>query len=402
MSDTVSQTVQVTLPEMGESVAEGSIVEWRKRVGDFVAEGDALVDVTTDKVDVEVPATASGVIAQILAAAGDTVAVGAVLAEIDTSRSNGHAAGAASNGAPAAAVDSVPVVVTLPEMGESVTEGSVVEVRRAVGDWVEEGDVLIEVTTDKVDVEVPAPSAGRVVRIDVKAGDTVSVGAALLELDAGGAAPTKSAAPKTAAPPRPAPTAEPAAPARSDAPADPQARRIARKLDVDLALVRGSGPDGLILRYDVVSQAERARRRPAAVATQQTAFPIPAGANVTPLRGPAAALTSYMDQSLTIPTATSFRTLAVDVLEARRAELNAALRAAGRSEKISFTHLIAYALVSAAHEMPFVTYSFRRDENGAPLRVEPGIHLGLAVDSERKDGSRFLVVPVIKNAAALD
>ena len=84
--------VKVTLPEMGESVTEGSIVEWRKRVGDFVAEGDALVDVTTDKVDVEVPATACGVITQILGGEGDTVSVGAVLAEIDTSKSNGQAA----------------------------------------------------------------------------------------------------------------------------------------------------------------------------------------------------------------------------------------------------------------------------------------------------------------------
>ncbi len=127
---------------------------------------------------------------------------------------------------------------------------------------------------------------------------------------------------------------------------------------------------------------------------------MPAGANLTPLKGPAAALTGYMEQSLTIPTATSFRTLAVDVMDARRKELNNAIKIAGRSEKISFTHIVAYALVRAAHELPFITYSFRRDEKGAPLRVEPGVHLGLAVDAERKDGSRFLVVPVIKNADA--
>ncbi|MGA8839052.1 MAG: multifunctional oxoglutarate decarboxylase/oxoglutarate dehydrogenase thiamine pyrophosphate-binding subunit/dihydrolipoyllysine-residue succinyltransferase subunit, partial [Candidatus Aquilonibacter sp.] len=125
-------------------------------------------------------------------------------------------------------------------------------------------------------------------------------------------------------------------------------------------------------------------------------------AKLTPLKGPAAALTGYMEQSLTIPTATSFRTLPVDVLDARRKELNNAIKAAGRSEKISFTHLVAYALVRAASEMPFITYSFRRDESGAPQRLEPGIHLGLAVDSERKDGTRFLIVPVIKNADALD
>ncbi len=123
---------------------------------------------------------------------------------------------------------------------------------------------------------------------------------------------------------------------------------------------------------------------------------------MTPLRGPAAALTGYMEQSLTIPTATSFRGIAVDVLDARRKELNGAVKAAGRNERISFTHLIAYALVLAAREMPFITYSFRRDEDGKPARLEPGIHLGLAVDSERKDGSRFLVVPVIRDAGSLD
>ncbi|MGB8520312.1 MAG: multifunctional oxoglutarate decarboxylase/oxoglutarate dehydrogenase thiamine pyrophosphate-binding subunit/dihydrolipoyllysine-residue succinyltransferase subunit, partial [Candidatus Tumulicola sp.] len=159
------------------------------------------------------------------------------------------------------------------------------------------------------------------------------------------------------------------------------------------------GPDGLILRGDVVGQAEAAKRRHDATSS---AGPIPAGATLAPLKGPAAALAGYMEQSLTIPTATSFRALAVDVLDARRKELNGAIKAAGRQEKVSFTHVVAFGLVRAAREMPFITHSFRRDEKGAPARLEPGIHLGLAVDSERKDGSRFLVVPVIKNAAALD
>ena len=109
-----------------------------------------------------------------------------------------------------------------------------------------------------------------------------------------------------------------------------------------------------------------------------------------------------MEQSLAIPTATSFRTIGVDVLEARRNELNGALRAAGRTEKVSFTHLVAYAMVRAARELPFITYSFRRDDRGEPSRVESGIHLGLAVDSQRKDGTRFLIVPVIRNAGDLD
>ncbi len=177
---------------------------------------------------------------------------------------------------------------------------------------------------------------------------------------------------------------------------------MARRLDVDLARIRGSGPNGLILRGDVIAQAESAKRRPLADGASPSAAPIPAGASVTPLKGPAAALVGYMEQSLTIPTATSFRALAVDVLDARRKELNGAIKAAGRSEKVSFTHVVAFALVRAARDLPFITYSFRRDQKGSPSRLEPGIHLGLAVDSERKDGTRFLVVPVIKDAALLD
>ncbi|MGH7736910.1 MAG: multifunctional oxoglutarate decarboxylase/oxoglutarate dehydrogenase thiamine pyrophosphate-binding subunit/dihydrolipoyllysine-residue succinyltransferase subunit, partial [Candidatus Tyrphobacter sp.] len=130
--------------------------------------------------------------------------------------------------------------------------------------------------------------------------------------------------------------------------------------------------------------------------------PLPAGAVVTPLRGPAAALAAYMDASLTIPTATSFRTVAVETLDARRREINAGLRQAGRTEKVSFTHLVAFALVRAAREQPAIARSFRRGERGEPQIVQSGIHLGLAVDMERKDGTRFLVVPVIKSADALD
>ena len=187
---------------------------------------------------------------------------------------------------------------------------------------------------------------------------------------------------------------------RAEASPTSPARRMAARLDVDLARVRGSGPDGLILRSDVIAQAESARRVSVAAAGDCRS---PPGAKVTRLRGPAAALTGYMEQSLTIPTATSFRTLSVDVLDARRKELNGAIKAAGRNERVSFTHLIAYALVRAAHELPVITSSFRRDDEGyRRARSSRAINLGLAVDTERKDGTRFLVVPVIKDADALD
>ncbi|MGB6060503.1 MAG: multifunctional oxoglutarate decarboxylase/oxoglutarate dehydrogenase thiamine pyrophosphate-binding subunit/dihydrolipoyllysine-residue succinyltransferase subunit [Candidatus Aquilonibacter sp.] len=412
--------VKVTLPEMGESVTEGSIVEWRKRVGDAVNEGDTLVDVTTDKVDVEVPATAAGVITQLFGKEGDTVAVGATLAEIDPSK-NGNgtapaaAAAAKTNGKAPAKTEPKIVAVTLPEMGESVTEGSIVEFRVKPGQSVNEGDTIVDVTTDKVDVEVPATASGIVTQLFGKAGDTIAVGAKLAEIDANA---TASASAPASSAPKAADVVIPSVASKAsvvegrgtggEVTASHQARRVANKLELDLSSIHGSGPNGLILRSDVATQANGARRlghaevQPAGLPRSTPLPPPPAGAKLTPLKGPAAALTGYMEQSLTIPTATSFRTLPVDVLDARRKELNNAIKAAGRSEKISFTHLVAYALVRAASEMPFITYSFRRDESGAPQRLEPGIHLGLAVDSERKDGTRFLIVPVIKNADALD
>jgi len=297
------------------------------------------------------------------------------------------------------ALEQTLVSVTLPEMGESVTEGAIVEWRKGTGDFVAEGDPLVDVTTDKVDVEVPAPASGVVTRILAREGESVAVGAPLAEIDTSKQGEQRAVAPgRTSAPvPKPSPAA--ARLADGNGLADAPARRIARRLGVDLALVRGSGPNGLILRSDVLSQAESGRR---SVAAAPPGPPIPDGAALVPLKGPPAALAGYMEQSLSIPTATSFRSIPVDVLDARRRELNGGVRASGRTDRISFTHLIAYALVRAAHEMPVITHSFRRDASGAPARLEPGIHLGLAVDTERKDGTRSLVVPVIRNADMLD
>ncbi len=185
------------------------------------------------------------------------------------------------------------------------------------------------------------------------------------------------------------------------------ARRLADRYHLDLSGLKGTGPEGLILREDVeaamaAGTLRAANGKPAAAngAAGVAAPPVAAGTKVVEIKGASATLAGYMDQSLTIPTATSFRTLTVGTLEARRAELNAALKAANRPEKISFTHIIAFALVQAAREQPGMTHAFRR-EGGKPQRIDAGIHLGLAVDAQRKDGSRFLVVPVIKDAASL-
>jgi len=322
------------------------------------------------------------------------------------------------------------VKVALPEMGESVTEGSIVEWRKKVGQWVEEGETLVDVTTDKVDVEVPSTVAGVITAIHGDEGATIAVGAVLVEIDTTAAKPegAASATPATAAPASAKPAGEPTLVTPSSygaagslgAPpqtagsngngsavglASHKAQLVAQRFHLDLGSIKGTGPNGLILREDVdrALAAGTLKAVPnGSVAPAAVSFPTPsAQAKIVELKGAVGTLAGYMDQSLSIPTATSFRTLTVGTLEGRRAELNAALKTAARAEKVSFTHVIAYALVRAAAEMPGMTVAFRR-ENGKPQRVEAGISLGLAVDSQRKDGSRFLVVPVIKNADALD
>jgi 2-oxoglutarate dehydrogenase E1 component len=321
-------------------------------------------------------------------------------------------------------------------MGESVTEGTVVEWRKKVGEQVAEGETIADVTTDKVDVEIPSPAVGTVSRILVEVGETAQVGAVLAELAVGpneasggdgasaqalqppaapGASNGQEPAAITAAPvegpaeatrsrdateasPTAVPGAAPAttppqqAPERPEVTASPLARRAAALNGVDLAQVQGTGPGGLVRKDDVAAAATQPKQQ-----AQPQAAPLPDDAQ--PLRGPAAALAAAMEQSREIPTATSFRSIAVDVLDARRRELNAAIKSAGRPEKVSFTHLIGHAIARAALDVPNMSAHFQRDQDGKPFKVNPGVHLGLAVDTSRKDGSRFLVVPVIKDAA---
>ena len=177
------------------------------------------------------------------------------------------------------------VRVALPEMGESVTEGSVVEWRKNVGDFVAEGDPLVEVTTDKVDVEVPATASGVVTQILAREGETVAVGSALAEIDTSKSAATPTVSPgdgeRRCRAGKAVACAHCAAGCRSGAGiADPPARRIARQLDVDLNRVRGSGPNGLIFRSDVLARSESARRAPTAPGPPLP--PIPPNAQAAP------------------------------------------------------------------------------------------------------------------------
>ncbi len=397
----VNTTVQVTLPAMGESVREGTVLEWHKQEGEPVEAEETLVEVSTDKVDAEVAAPASGTLVKIHAPAGETVAVGAVLAEIATNGSTPAAPAesgvdderrTADDDRPAAG-DSELVDVVAPAGGESVQEGTILEWAVQVGDAVEEGQTLVELSTDKVDMELPAPVSGTIVEILAGAGDTVSVGHTLARMRPGGADGSANGASAQRQPERsPAPASAPQPGEPGDAAdgngrhASPVARRVAAAAGVDISAVAGSGRAGRVTKADVL--AAKAAPAPAAAAERQRA---PAGS--TELKGGAAMLARYMDQSREIPTATSLRTMTVTVMDARREELKSA------GHRISFTHLIAYAIARAATEqMPVMAHHYALID-GKPHRIDDGaVNLGIAVDVEKKDGSRTLMVPVIRDA----
>src|SRR5205807_4967341 len=302
--------------------------------------------------------------------------------------------------------------VTLPEMGESVTEGTVAKWLKQPGDSVREGEALVEVTTDKVDAEIPAPASGKLLKILAEAGQTITVGAPLAEIEVGtdgDKTPTQpspaSGGGKTTAPAPSPPSGE----GKSTAPASPApnggqaatkveitegAELLARAKGIDLATVKGSGPGGSIRRRDVAEAIDRQQAATQQAATQQAPTPPSPAQSPTgsiPLRGAAAALVKYMEESREVPTATSFRTVRVDLLDQRRRQLNQAIQKAGRPEKISYTHLIAFAIVRAVKDVPSMAITFDRVE-GTPARVARGVHLGLAVDVQRQDGSRTLLV----------
>ncbi len=383
---TIGAPIKIVLPVLGESVTEGTVIEWKKAVGDTVEEGETLLELTTDKVDVEIPAPVSGILTAISAEVGSAVEVGQLLGEMQP---GGAVATGAAPAAPAAAPPAATLVpIQLPDM-ESVTEGTVVEWKKAVGEAVTQDEIIVEVSTDKVDLEVPSPAAGILAEITVANGETFAVANPLGQVAAGVAAGGTPAA-TPAAPSTSAAAPAKAAPIR-DVRASPIARRVAHETGVDLATVTGTGPGGFIRRSDVQHVGM----------SSGLADPAPpAGEELERLIGPAAALADYMDESRSIPTATTFRTISVQMLDAERKRLNEALAVAGAG-KLSFTHIIAWAVVRAVERTPVMTTAFARAD-GKPHKIpRDTVNLGIAVDVERKDGSRSLLVPVIRDCAGL-
>ena len=447
----------VTMPALGESVTEGTVTTWLKQVGDTVELDEPIVEVSTDKVDSEVPSPVAGVLLEILVPEDETVEVGTEIARIGDASEASAAPAAAPAAAPveapaapaaapvetAAAPASAPAQgteVRMPALGESVTEGTVTTWLKSVGDAVDADEPLLEVSTDKVDSEVPSPVAGFLAEIRVPEDETVEVGTvvAIISSSAPSAAPvaeaTAPAAPVT--PAAPAAPAAPATPAASAAPVDPFpnastlaqtasaapvvetpvavtgsayvtpiVRKLARELGVDLASVSGTGVGGRVRREDIEAAAAAARAAVAApAAPAASAAPAAAQANAvrepSPLRGTTEKM-SRLRQTIARRMVESLQTAAqlTTVIEVDVTKI-AALRArskdaflAKHGTKLTFLPFFVKAATEALAYHPKINATIN-DKEVTYFDYE---HVGIAVDTPRG-----LLVPVIKNAGDKD
>ncbi|WAH97880.1 2-oxoglutarate dehydrogenase, E2 component, dihydrolipoamide succinyltransferase [Arthrobacter sp. MMS18-M83] len=445
----------VNLPALGESVTEGTVTRWLKQVGDRVEVDEPLLEVSTDKVDTEIPSPIAGIIEEILVAEDETAEVGAPLVRIG-SGSNGAAAPAAAPVAeapaapaaePAAASAAAPAAasghdVTLPALGESVTEGTVTRWLKAVGDTVEVDEPLLEVSTDKVDTEIPSPVAGTLLEIRVNEDDTAEVGSVLAVIGSGApaaAAPAPEAAPAPAAaapaaapasaapapvveavpaaapaaPPAPAPVAESAA-AAAPAPVTtesgyvtPLVRKLANQNGVDITTVTGTGVGGRIRKQDVLAAAEAKKAAAAAPAPASAAPAAPSKPAAAPvvassLRGTVEkaprirqVIARRMRESLETSTQLT-QVHEVDMTKIAKLRLKAkGSFEAQNGVKLTFLPFIAKAVAEALKQHPKLNAAY--DEAKQEITYHNAEHLAIAVDTDKG-----LLVPVISDAGNLN
>lgn len=468
----------VQMPALGESVTEGTVTRWLKQEGDTVELDEPLVEVSTDKVDTEIPSPAAGVLTKIVAQEDDTVEVGGELAVIGDedggSQEPSRQEPQAQSGPPAqpeaqpepepqpqaqpepqpaqqssGGGDATPVL--MPELGESVTEGTVTRWLKKVGDSVQVDDALVEVSTDKVDTEIPSPVAGVLISITAEEDATVPVGGELARIGSGSeaaapAAPQPPPAPKAEPKPEPAPQPQPqpqaqpkpeptpapapqpkaapepkAQPAQAQ-PADasgdgtpyvtPLVRKLAAENNIDLSSVTGTGVGGRIRKQDVLAAAERkqqADKAPAAAAAPTPAAGEARKAAPAPTPAPALAhlrgttqkasrirqITANKTRESLQATAQLTQTHEVDMtrLVGLRARAKAAF-AEREGVNLTFLPFIARAVIDALKIHPNVNASY--NEETKEITYFDAEHLGFAVDTEQG-----LLSPVVHNAGDL-
>ena len=412
---------EVVMPQMGESITEGTITKWLKKPGDSVQRDEPLFEISTDKVDAEIPSPAAGTLKEIKIAEGTTVQINTVVCTIE----EGAAASAASSkaetaAAPAAdtttpaAVDAPPATqgnpdvnfsaaagpgteVLMPQMGESITEGTITKWLKKVGDTVQRDEPIFEISTDKVDAEIPSPVAGTLTEIKVAEGATVTINTvvAVIGGGAGKAAAATAAAPAVAAKAAPVTAAAPVSAAVSDHPrSSPLVRKIAKDNNVDLKQVPGSGSAGRITKGDIVTHLEQgpkpAAAAPAASAASTPAKPVAA----QPMPGelvPMTKMRSIIAQRMVESKRTSphvhtvFKVDMTRIVKLREKEKNKYEQRNG--VKLTYMPFITRAAIVALRKHPIVNAAIQGDA----IQYNKNINIGVAVALDWG-----LIVPVIK------
>ena len=427
----------VIMPQMGESIFEGTITKWLKKPGDTVQRDEPLFEISTDKVDAEIPAPASGTLSEIKVDAGNTVQINTVVAVIgegDGAVASKPAAAPKQESAkeekkpeppkaapaPAAPVEAASssgagTDVVMPQMGESIFEGTITKWLKKVGDSVQRDEPLFEISTDKVDAEIPAPASGTLSEIKVEAGNTVQINTVVAVIGGGAAkASAPAAATTTAVPAAPAAPAQSAPAAETSAGAShgerlrssPLVRKIAKEHQLDLRQVPGTGSSGRITKDDVLQYLEKggadkgAAKAPAAAATPAAAAAPTPAAVPAPVAGPQpgelvplSRMRSIIAQRMIDSKRTSAHVHTVFKVDLTRIvkirEKEKAKYEQRNGVKLTYMPFITRAVVATLRKMPIVNASMEGDA----IRYHQNVNVGIAVALDWG-----LIVPVIKQA----
>ncbi len=435
-------SVSVKMPQLGESVTEGTITRWLKNVGDHVTADEPLVEISTDKVDTEIPSPVTGILLSLSAQEDDVVEVGAELALIGEESEAGAPAAAPEPPAPPAAEPVVaeppaaePVVaavatpavaveenatpapagtesiIILPALGESVTEGTITRWLKAVGDAVAVDEPIVEISTDKVDTEIPAAVAGVLTKITAPEDSVVEVGGELGRIGSSIAAAPATPAPAVLPAPAPSTPAPAATESTQSGYLTPLVRRMAAEAGIDLATITGTGAGGRITKADVAAASGSAPSTPAsapvaaAPVTPSASVPKPS-APVVVASGPLAGTTEPLSRLRKVIAQRMVESLQVSAQLTTVVEVDVTKIATLRNRvkksfeqregvKLSFMPFFVKASVEALKQYPQLNASI--DMTAGTVTYYSDENIGIAVDTERG-----LLVPVIHQAGDLN
>jgi len=438
---------EVIMPQMGESIFEGTITKWLKKVGDVVQKDEPLFEISTDKVDAEIPSPVAGVLTEIKVPEGETVQINTVVALVGATGETAAAPAPAKeeatapvskssvgDGATDKAVEAAGTTATLdataapagaftggtevvmPQMGESIFEGTITKWLKKVGDSITKDEPLFEISTDKVDAEIPAPAAGVLTEIKTPEGETVQINTVVAVIGGSAAAPASvpaavpavaaKAAETTAAPPPVVATETASASEGGRLRSSPLVRRIAKDNNLDLTKIQGTGSGGRITKEDTLAFLEK--NGAGTTAPAPVAAPASPATPVAPLSAPVAAplpgelvplskMRSIIAQRMVESVQTSphvytvFKVDMTRIVKLRQKEKSKYEQRNG--VKLTYMPFIASAAVQTLRKFPIVNASMETSGSVSSIRYHQNINLGIAVALEWG-----LIVPVIKQA----